>query len=349
MSDEEKIALLLSKLNDDSSMMDINEVKASREAAASLTGLGSRVVQHLLQILLDPDSGANRVAATILGNIGEASVVPDLLNACTHSNALIRQAAINALGSLKAKKAVSMLNDMMNSDPSPDVRHSIAEALGSIRDPSSMRYLSDALQAKQHRWFYSIAAGSLSSYGDVALPHIIDAMRNPDLNSDAREALVMMLEYHGPSALDDLLTILDDPSSPVIAKCNALTLVGRIDDPASVATIEDALNSGEWDLVESAAWALTIMTSDEARDALHRGLRSGNARIQSMIAFEISNWQDNEFEDDLIELLSDQRVILDEPHFRKTRVSDAAYQALESLDTDKARDALQEWRKKSAQ
>jgi hypothetical protein len=118
--------------------------------------LGHRAgVDHLIDILRPEspgnDSAVRRAAAGALGELGDPSAVPPLLDALRDDDDIwVRLTAAEALGELVGPSAVPPLLDALRDDGDAlrdgDVRAAVAGALGELGDPSAVPPLLDALR-----------------------------------------------------------------------------------------------------------------------------------------------------------------------------------------------------------
>lgn len=103
--------------------------------ARILRAADRRVVDEDLRVLLtDGDPAVRANVALTLGQIADASSLPDLEKAATDTTAETRASAAFALGLLADVSAQATLTQLA-SDSSPRVRGAAAEALGRIHDP----------------------------------------------------------------------------------------------------------------------------------------------------------------------------------------------------------------------
>jgi HEAT repeat protein len=128
------------------------------EAAFAASQIGPAVIPPLLKVLEGRDaeilawakekkypSGALYAkAASVLGDVGDASVVPALVQKLSYADGdaglqlLVRVYAGEALGRLRAKEAVGPLTDALSRERNPDARDRICDALARIGDPAAL-------------------------------------------------------------------------------------------------------------------------------------------------------------------------------------------------------------------
>lgn len=89
-------------------------------------------------------------AASVLGDVGDATVVPALVRKLTYTDAdaglqlLVRVYAAEALGRLRAREAVRPLAEALGRERNPDARDRLCDALARIGDPGALPALKAA-------------------------------------------------------------------------------------------------------------------------------------------------------------------------------------------------------------
>jgi HEAT repeat protein len=179
---------LLDRLND-------RNTKARLEAANDLARMGIDAIGPVTKILKENDDFTiRRLAAYILGKIGDSKCVEDL---------------VEALG-----------------DDNPDVRKSAAQALNRIGEPSipllirALGNISKDVRAS--------AVWSLSKMGNIVINPLLDCLHS-DVK-DVRASAVWALSKVGDSAIKGLYDKLKDPDKNV--KESAIWGLAKIGEPA---------------------------------------------------------------------------------------------------------------------
>jgi len=136
-----------------------------REAAYALGRTKSRAaVERLSEVLLsDKEDGVRGAAAVALGDIGDASAVVALSNVLNpqslvpgkkkkgkrEQNAFVSRSAARALGQIGNRAGTpALLLVLQNETAGDDLRREAAEALGRIKDPSTLPALRTAMTAR---------------------------------------------------------------------------------------------------------------------------------------------------------------------------------------------------------
>jgi HEAT repeat protein len=100
---------------------------------------GNRSLSALLSALRSGDDDVVMYAATALGEARDPSAVPHLIRLLQHPDLNVAQAAIDALGKLRAQSAAAPIEAMLEADPW--LRFAAAHALGEIGHPGSVHAL----------------------------------------------------------------------------------------------------------------------------------------------------------------------------------------------------------------
>jgi HEAT repeat protein len=100
---------------------------------------GSRNISTLIAALRSTDDDVAMYAATALGEARDPAAVPHLIRLLQHPDLNVAQAAIDALGKLRALSAAAPIEAMLEADPW--LRFAAAHALGEIGHPGSVHAL----------------------------------------------------------------------------------------------------------------------------------------------------------------------------------------------------------------
>jgi HEAT repeat protein len=161
-----KATLALGRIGDPKSMPDIIKmmfisrggVSFFPEAAFAASQIGPAMIPPLLKVLEGQDAEISAwakeqkypagaifaKAASVLGDVGDASVVPALVRKLAYTDAdeglqlFVRVYAAEALGRLRAREAVRPLADALGRERNPDARDRLCDALARIGDPAAL-------------------------------------------------------------------------------------------------------------------------------------------------------------------------------------------------------------------
>ena len=126
-------------------LFDVDE-HSSRSLAEALVAFGELAVPELLQLLADTAHPAGRLwAARILGRIGDARAVDDLVARLGDRDDRLRMAAAEALGAIGDARALAPIVRATLRDPAPQVRAHAAGAVARIEGERAVDVLVAAL------------------------------------------------------------------------------------------------------------------------------------------------------------------------------------------------------------
>ncbi len=217
-------------------------------------------------------------AANALGQLGEPSAVPALINSLADDNPQVRIRACSSLAVIGHSRAVPALIELL-SDANGQVRHEAAVSLASIGDDQALYALLNMLD-DDNPSIRRIAASSLGQAGSVrAVQPLADALADEhsavrsaavfsiiELLSNAptqqshkiRETVVSELQDADSATVQPLVEILDE-SNQVRQRRNAAWFLGRVVDepqPETIETLIDALESDDRSTAQFAATSL---------------------------------------------------------------------------------------------
>jgi HEAT repeat protein len=173
----------------------------AQHAAWGLMNIGSLAVPDLINALSDANSLVRKDIVRILGQIGDATAAPALIDILRDEVAEVRRAAAESLGYIGSVVAVPPLLATLR-DPEENVRRAGAEALGYIGDASAVLDLITALHDTSEN-VRVVATWALGQIRDTAaVPALISALREKNLH--VRQAAAEMLKEIG--------TIADEPA-----------------------------------------------------------------------------------------------------------------------------------------
>lgn len=175
-------------------------LRLRRRSAAELAALGPAAraaVPALSDALRDEDPVVRYWAATALGRLESRAVaaLPALRRAAADDRrAVVRHAAVVALGSVAGRRAVPVLRRAAEQDASGAVRHAAIRALSSAEDGREVTgLLARALTGDRDEFVRIEAARALARRGShrIARVALTDALRDesPRVRAAARQAL----------------------------------------------------------------------------------------------------------------------------------------------------------------
>ena len=126
------------------------------QSAHALAVCGTKAVRELRAALADRQPEVQRVAALSLAGIGDRESAPRLSELLTSREALVRAAAIEAIGTLLGEDAAGPAAAVVLGDGAPEPRIAACEVLGRYPRPSFADHLGRALIAES--WSLRVAA-----------------------------------------------------------------------------------------------------------------------------------------------------------------------------------------------
>lgn len=148
----------------------------------------------LLQALHDRNANMRAAAAGALGHLHDRSAVESLVIALRDSSRMVRFTAAQALGVIGDRRALPALLKSLK-DANEDVREQSARALGRLRDPKAIPALIYAAYHDTDDAIPRAAAFALGSIGDpVARTALLrlEKSKDPSVSSAARYALTIL-------------------------------------------------------------------------------------------------------------------------------------------------------------
>lgn len=224
-----------------------------REAAVMALGqiADPQDFEALRDLLVDPDIRVREAVLRVLARTGDTQC---LSQACQDPFAEVRRTAVQILGELQAREALSLLLEMLGRDPEASVRDMAAWSLGQLALPEVLEPLLQALEdpAVEVRW---AAVEALGKLGDVqAVEPLLEI-----LSAGAEEYLVDM-------RLQQL----------------AIVALGALGDLRAVPCLIEAVRKPSWgdqEIRRLALQALTQLRAEQAVPVLSDLARNGPAEL----------------------------------------------------------------------
>lgn len=145
-------------------------------ALTALERQGPYAVPHLLGLALDPDLEVAMFAVQVLSRIKDPSTIHALLPLMEHSDPNIAQAAVEALGNVKAREAVPGLIRLLTADMW--VQFAVVSALGEIGDARAVGPLLECLNDELINESVAEALGKVGA--SDALPRLLEFLADTD-------------------------------------------------------------------------------------------------------------------------------------------------------------------------
>lgn len=227
---EESLPYLVTRLDTDDArerhaLEDIL-VKIGEPAVASLR------VAILSEYEREGTTRGARLAAGVLGRIGDAEALTELVAGVGHEDWKVRASVASALGRLGIVEAVDPLLESLG-DRNESVRKGAAVALGRLAgsdvEPSSTRRVADALVSSLDDRYYSVrmsAADALTKIGGTEILGLLTEAAGTEGSPSSLLAIRALGEIGDRSSLPDLARLLD--SDDWATRAFAAEAIGRI-------------------------------------------------------------------------------------------------------------------------
>ncbi|MBI4668773.1 MAG: HEAT repeat domain-containing protein [Elusimicrobia bacterium] len=323
----------------------------------ALIQFGAQAVPSLIKTADESKNENQRFwAIRILGALKAAECETQFMAALEDHSHKIREAAAEALGCVKAGRAVGNLRDRLFHDPVIGVRQKAAEALGKIEDQAAFEALGAGL-AELNEETRSQATQALVSMGPKAAPIFLEVLARGDAKSAALAAsgldrigfadeLIEQLIKPGQEkpAYDLLVSIarlgcLDTLARSLKNKPAAIRLIiCRIFEEAknskrAEALLEAASSDSETEVRLAAAEALAAARETKALPVILRNAKDASPENRALLLEKLAVFSGENLSPlaaDLIEYVQD----------RNPSVRQAAVRLISVIMTDKTLDAL---------
>ncbi|CAG0933929.1 Phycocyanobilin lyase subunit alpha [Thermoflexales bacterium] len=258
---------------------DLSSDNVPEAAIHAMEDSNIRAPSYLIQDLRSRRRKLRQAAMKIIGYLGDAQVVPDLIQIAQDSDAEIRrietarkkgivrnlisatrltilemqtEAAIDTLGRLGSGQAVDSLVRILRESCSRSVRQSAAEALGKIGDAQAIPELSQHLQERSSDVREAVAE-ALGRMGLQSLPHLVPFLKHRvrDVRLDTIEALG---KIDSAEVIPYLIQALQDSDRSV--RLTAIRALTKIGDAQAVPHLLQASQDSDYNVSAAAITAI---------------------------------------------------------------------------------------------
>jgi HEAT repeat protein len=245
-------------------------------ARERLLALGAAARDRALERVGTKDGLEFRAVEWTLGRFPAEEVVPALLARTAGPEVPVRKGAVRALASLRAEAAKGRLEEMLGSDP--ETRGTVLAALAALKcAPAAVRGLLRSPKEPEGVQ----AAVCLGAAGDgESVAALVDALGD-DHPFPVRLAAAEQCAARFEVARPRLRALVLDREGPVVARRNALLVLGRSKAPAAAAEIQECLEDPDPRIRISAfraAAELSAALAPEEGTRLARALDAARAR-----------------------------------------------------------------------
>lgn len=255
-----------------------------------------------------------------------SAVVDGLITALRDAHPAVRRAAANALGNLKARRAVAALGAVA-ADTDVEVRRAAVHALGEIGDRRAVDVLMGRAKDSD-REVREAAVDALAEFGDAVDGRVFREWLD-DASPEIRARAVHGVgERRDRAAVPRLIELTADPSPDV--RQAALQALGEMRAPEGLAAVTAGLRDPRADVRQAALSALDDLDPAELPAAVAGLLGDQDGDVRHQAARLVGEHRDGRAVPSLVRLLEDV-----EPEVRR-----AAAEALGEIRTQPAIDAL---------
>lgn len=208
------------------------------DAAHALGGIAMgdstdrRLLRPLVAALRDPSPGVRGSTAWALGHVGDARAVKPLIRRLRDRDPDVRHWAAWALGEIGDPRAVKPLEKRVYTDTNWNARSQARDALGKIKDSSSVNALV-RIFAKEDEFVGKLSAGcTLGEIGPLATDALLEILHEEDKDETRSIAAKALGITKDPRAVQPLIQLFDDWGYWTVKE--AIHSLGVIGDPRAV-------------------------------------------------------------------------------------------------------------------
>ncbi len=205
---------------------------------------------------------------TLVSSEQRTDIFQILKNNAVADQAVVRDAAIIALGKFGGKDAVEILKQRLAADPVRELKQDALLALGLTRDPTAIPLLKDALDNRQLRSF-ALMGLALSENGETAGPIVLEYFKKAlkqktDVDTLCCAAMALGSLQHA-DAVSTLATVVNKKkSADRLLKVYAVHALGNIGGADAQKALGRALDKGHMEVARAALLALGGFANKDA-------------------------------------------------------------------------------------
>lgn len=278
----EMASQLLATQPDSSIMAPMVERLSSRDSvvrASALAVLGRGDVREaatsVRRVLRDEVASVRANAAWAAGRLRDGAALRALHDLVEDRNTVVRLAVVTSLGQIDSTRSVATLTPLLANDPSPQVRRTVAWAIGNIDAREGAVALTRALRDRDAsvREMAAWALGQQRRLTDDAGEALMNMVSRDD-DADVRESAAWTLgNTRHRAAMNVLATAAADDRVADVREIAAWA-AGSVGETQAPAALVRALRDREAKVRRATAWALKELhdpkTLDAVVDALER-------------------------------------------------------------------------------
>jgi HEAT repeat protein len=288
--------LLLDTLDDPDSSV-------RRAAVENLSHIeDERALRKLLEAARDSSAKIRSAAAQSLAYMEHSAALPELLCLLDDADPWVRYHAARSLGRLRSLEALDALSQLAQSDPATHVRIAAVDALGSIGGRRAVSILAPIVDSGDR----DLGRAALMALGAVGHPDavqpILTLLRSED-SSKRLEAVHAIGLRRDREAVDALQWTAAADTDPSVSKA-AIEVLARLATPESIAALVRL--SGDRRLREQAVNALSRLGASHV-ETVATGLASVQMEVRRAIVDALSRMKHPAASEVLSGALDDER------------------------------------------
>ncbi len=290
-----------------------SDYKHQRRRAAQLLGdRGAReALPSLLKALKDPEEVVQIGVAEALAQIGDKSVLEELVANMTDSNPRVRKYSAYVLGRVGTKdnQAVVAALEKAANDEDKNVRIDVVYALYELGPPSSKNIFIEGLNDEESR-IRSYSATALGSFKDAEAAHALVRALEHETDEDVRRVIASSLGKLGSEyAVEALVTAL--PLETETVRADIAAKLGEVKTPRAIQVLTELLLTDPSPKVRAkAATALLYARDPSTIPALVSALKDRVPIVRRPASEALLYFGDASAIDQLIDALGDSDHIV---------------------------------------
>lgn len=198
------------------------------------------IVEGLLQSLSDAENAGKRNSATeALMRIGMVAIDPIVERLRRETDVDVRLSLVNLLGDLRNRAAFEILLDLLQKDRDINVASSVVSSLGKYRDAMALPHLMRVLRERDDLWLKFHVVEAVGEIGDrAALPAILPLYAEKSLRKPVLEAIGKIADV---GTVNFLLRVIADEEKLNLTALRALVRIAEASKPRIVEEAERQL------------------------------------------------------------------------------------------------------------
>jgi eukaryotic-like serine/threonine-protein kinase len=257
-------------------------------------------VPELVSRLEGKDPIARMHIINILSRFNRPDVKQGLQAQLRDNNKMIRSAALAALARMEGPIDVAVIASLLR-DPEIDVQNRAIDVLIRANDPDTIRHLIEVLK-DENEYARRAAVEVLNEIGDAkSVKYLLAAIKDDDwwVRSRAGDALG---KIGGPKVIDAVLMLVRDQDEDI--RRSAIEILNQTKDERAVSHLIDATSDQDWWVSERAVDALAEIGSKRAVPRLTEMLQTTPARSLPVVVRALGKLGDHRQIEVLLPLLS---------------------------------------------